>query len=391
MSLCTPLGEKRSRDEGFDFSFDDIGNHAFGLTGGIPVLYDSSMIDEPPLKKIKYTSIDRLSRFLKDKYQVKKFVGGGGYGDVYKAVSVSDKTKKVAIKVFQDEEEFQKELNWLKQIDKKKTFDPKIKEYCPGFIEDFSLERKENSPLYGIVMEYCEGKELMAYSEEYFDISSLSLVGLHLLDFLKTFRSYGIVHCDIKPNNIMYDKDTDTLQIIDYGLAKDVEELSVEPLQLKVYLSLSALLSKEKYDSSIDLWSIGCILFFMCNQEHLFPGVLSEESRILEIIKLCGIPSNDFLEKCDVRYVDDYFTYEDEKDEFRLKDSTIHPSKTFEEKAAKIEMKLQENFLGESSKRRLFAEALALILTYEYDENNIKAAEDKLRQIVALNIEEKVS
>jgi serine/threonine protein kinase len=60
------------------------------------------------------------------------------------------------------------------------------------------------------------------HSTQGFSLKVVLMIGIQLLDRIKTFHSLGLVHGDIKPANIMFGKGNKkhTLYLIDYGLSK---------------------------------------------------------------------------------------------------------------------------------------------------------------------------
>jgi len=123
-----------------------------------------------------------------------------------------------------------------------------------------------------IVMELCRGGELFdsvvqngKFSEKDANIALRQL--LKAIDFM---HSMGIVHRDIKPENILYStrgKDA-VIKLADFGLAKELEISSGRSL-LKSSLSGTPAycaperLNMEKESKAVDMWSIGCILYFL--------------------------------------------------------------------------------------------------------------------------------
>jgi serine/threonine protein kinase len=77
-------------------------------------------------------------------------------------------------------------------------------------------------------------------------------------------HSYGIVHRDLKLENIMMsDNSEDSVpKIVDFGLSKIIgpTETAVEPFGTLGYVA-PEVLKKEPYSFSCDLWSLGCIVY----------------------------------------------------------------------------------------------------------------------------------
>lgn len=70
-----------------------------------------------------------------------------------------------------------------------------------------------------------------------FTLKTVIMIGIQLLDRIKTFHSMDFVHGDIKPANIMFGKGTkkNTLYLIDYGLSKEESKYSKPNIPSSVF------------------------------------------------------------------------------------------------------------------------------------------------------------
>mmetsp|Transcript_37965 Transcript_37965/g.37464 ORF Transcript_37965/g.37464 Transcript_37965/m.37464 type:complete len:190 (+) Transcript_37965:68-637(+) len=155
---------------------------------------------------------------FKMKYKISnKVLGSGGFGKVFEASLVNDKTHKAAIKVISKKklegvvEEIFDEIAVLKNLDH-----PNIVKY---------IEMFENSDYLYIVTELCEGGELYSYIHDKvskdgnFKESEAADIMKMLLMAIVHCHSYKIAHRDIKPENIMLNKEGH-VTLIDFGLSK---------------------------------------------------------------------------------------------------------------------------------------------------------------------------
>ena len=125
-----------------------------------------------------------------------------------------------------------------------------IYEYLPyGTLRSFLLDKKAQ----------------FTFSKELF-ISQLSNAISHL-------HSLGIVHRDIKPDNLLinYTKGNYIIKLIDFGLGKIISknECTTEPFGSLAY-SAPEIVEEIKYTYSPDIWSIGMIAYFIINQKDPF-------------------------------------------------------------------------------------------------------------------------
>ncbi|CAI2380628.1 unnamed protein product [Moneuplotes crassus] len=152
------------------------------------------------------------------RYNILKCVGEGKQGAVYLSLDTETK-KKVAIKIVnkdpEEQERFKQEVKILKLI---QNFPP---EKC--FPEIYGIEVRKTSYLVSELL----GDSLMDIQEKFhctggFTLKVVIMIGIQLLDRIRTLHSVGYVHGDIKPSNIMFGKGDkkNILYLIDYGLCK---------------------------------------------------------------------------------------------------------------------------------------------------------------------------
>lgn len=112
---------------------------------------------------------------------------------------------------------------------------------------------------------------------------------LQTLSFLSQSSGLGLMHCDLKPENIMVvDAKQTRVQVIDFGSSCFVGEQGSTYIQSRFYRSPEVLLGLP-YNTQIDVWSFGCVLFEMYTGQPLFNGK-DPEDQLMKIVQLLGKP-----------------------------------------------------------------------------------------------------
>ncbi|XP_063719844.1 cyclin-dependent kinase 18-like isoform X3 [Symsagittifera roscoffensis] len=151
-----------------------------------------------------------------------------------------------------------------------------------------------------LVFEYVD-RDLKQYMDQCKNIISPDNIRLFLVQFLRGLsfcHQRRILHRDLKPQNLLIN-DRGELKLADFGLARaksvPTKTYSNEVVTLW-YRPPDVLLGSTHYDSSIDMWGVGCILYEMCTGRPLFAGNSGKEQLEL-IFERMGVPSPDAVEE----------------------------------------------------------------------------------------------
>ncbi|KAL9592522.1 MAG: hypothetical protein Q9179_006637 [Wetmoreana sp. 5 TL-2023] len=124
---------------------------------------------------------------------------------------------------------------------------------------------------------------------DYVTIKSFMYQLLHGISFCHQNR---VLHRDLKPQNLLINN-KGQLKLADFGLARafgiPVNTFSNEVVTLW-YRAPDVLLGSRTYNTSIDIWSAGCIMAEMYTGRPLFPGTTNED-QLQKIFRLMGTPS----------------------------------------------------------------------------------------------------
>ncbi|MFA6118987.1 MAG: protein kinase [Parachlamydiales bacterium] len=260
-------------------------------------------------------------RIDKDFHDKEEKIGSGSYGEVFICGSDVIKISKVISRR-------------LKQEDQKKffmfSFFSSLKENrCQKYLIDNHV-RNVSSYLRGHIIgpyQYCihmpySGVALREFCNSYeISLTFVFFVTRSLLQTLTDMNKLGIIHCDIKPENILCTQDPLKLTLIDFGFAQSFEPnlgfvecpkgYIIQPLN---YRSIFAVL-QTPIGSNVDLWSLGCILFEIFTKEYLFKtdvcGDINEQQlhHLANIISLIGIPPQSLIDTSKSELKDKHFVF----------------------------------------------------------------------------------
>jgi len=149
---------------------------------------------------------------------------------------------------------------------------------------------EDNSAIY-LIMELIKGSDLFDISDYLGTLRPSSVAALltPLLGALSYLHSRGIVHHDIKPENIIIDYTLNTLKLTDFGSAKFCSKETEGAVGGTLnYLAPEVLLNmrgaKNVCDKSVDIWSIGVLSYVLISGSHPFDSKKSNENMLNRII-----------------------------------------------------------------------------------------------------------
>lgn len=233
-----------------------------------------------------------------DQYEKIEKIGEGTYGKVYKA---KDKVSGdiVALKKTRLEMEEEgvpsttlREVSLLRMLGQSNHV-----------VKLLTQEHTDENgkPVLYLVFEYCDTdlKRWMdrngkgpAYPLPQTQIKNLMY---QLIKGLAHCHKHGVMHRDLKPQNLLVDNATMILKIADLGLGRafsiPVKSYTHEIVTLW-YRAPEVLLGATHYSTPVDMWSVGCIFAELVRKQPLFPGD-SEMQQLLHIFKVLGTPNEE--------------------------------------------------------------------------------------------------
>jgi serine/threonine protein kinase/tetratricopeptide (TPR) repeat protein len=225
---------------------------------------------QPSFTKTLETPVEKLTRgaLFADRYEIIEELGAGGMGKVYR-VEDTKAHEEIALKIIRPEvaadkktiERFRNELTTARKI--------RHKNVCGMY------DLGEHEGIHYITMEYVTGEDLKTLIRRVtFDSRAVIKIAKQVCDGLAEAHRLGVVHRDLKSNNIMVDKEGNA-RIMDFGIARSLEAKGLTGTGVIIgtpeYMSPEQVEGKE-VDQRSDIYSLGIILYEMVTGRVPFEG-----------------------------------------------------------------------------------------------------------------------
>ncbi len=215
--------------------------------------------------------LEHLTTSLAGRYEILREAGRGGMAVVFLAEDLRHK-RRVAIKVFRPELANQAEAGrFTREIEVAARLSH------PNILALYDSGDADGLPYY--VMPFVDGESLATriYRDGELPIDEALRITRLVAGALQHAHDQGIVHRDIKPDNIMLSGDA--VLVADFGIARAVDAISSDRLTATglsvgtpAFMSPEQITGSAKLDGRADIYSLGCVLYTMLLGEPPFSG-----------------------------------------------------------------------------------------------------------------------
>ncbi|PVI06188.1 kinase-like protein [Periconia macrospinosa] len=313
---AAPVKKQKKEFDMFDLDDDDDDDNEENLDEDVNdnpkgVVLDEKLLDnwDDPEGYYKLISNELVND---GRYRIIKGLGRGVFANVAQAEDVKSENKNqnsnlVAIKIIRRNDLMrvasQKEMDFVRKVNEADPTDRRHiirllssfdhKGHLCGVFEHMSKNLrdllKEDTNGHGLALQ-----AVRTYARQMF-------IGLQHL------QNCQVVHCDLKPDNILVSHDKKTIKISDFGTAVDKRDIMdrTEYLVSRFYRAPEIVLGME-IGYGIDMWAIGCTLYELWTGKILFTGRTNNQM-IKAFMDCLGWPSEKLLKKGILQNVLEHF------------------------------------------------------------------------------------
>ena len=225
-------------------------------------------------------------------YEIIEILGSGSFAQVCKCWDHKN-NKEIALKIIKSHKRFKEQavvevkvLAYLRKHDKSSN------SQFVKMLESFNF-RKHKCIVFEL-LSFNLYDLLKANDFRGFSNTLVRRFALQMLTALVFLKKHEIIHCDLKPENIiLVTPNESTIKIIDFGSSCFENERIYFYIQSRIYRAPEIILGI-MYTTAIDMWSFGCIVSELITGAPLFMGE-NEADQLSSIIETLGYPPQEVM------------------------------------------------------------------------------------------------
>ncbi|XP_022945815.1 serine/threonine-protein kinase prpf4B-like isoform X1 [Cucurbita moschata] len=217
----------------------------------------------------------RFGEVLDGRYEIAAAHGKGVFSTVVRAKDLKgghDEPEEVAIKILRSNETMYKAgLEELVILKKLVGADPDDKRHCVRFLSSFKYRNHLCLVFESLHMNLREVLKKFGRNIG-LKLTAVRAYAKQLFIALKHLRNCGVLHCDIKPDNMLVNEGKNVLKLCDFGNAMFAGKNEITPYLVSRFYRAPEIILGLPYDHPMDIWSVGCCLYELSTGKVLFPG-----------------------------------------------------------------------------------------------------------------------
>ncbi|XP_027366172.1 serine/threonine-protein kinase prpf4B-like isoform X2 [Abrus precatorius] len=228
----------------------------------------------------------RFGEILDGRYEVTAAHGRGVFSTVVRAKNLkigNGEPEEVAIKIIRNNDTMYKAgMDELVILKKLVGADPDDKRHCVRFLSSFRYRNhlclvfeSLNMNLREVLKKFGRNIGLR--------LTAVRAYAKQLFIALKHLRNCGVLHCDIKPDNMLVNEAKNVLKLCDFGNAMFAGKNEVTPYLVSRFYRAPEIILGLPYDHPLDIWSVGCCLYELHTGKVLFPGLTNNDMLRLQM------------------------------------------------------------------------------------------------------------
>ncbi|MCL1795350.1 MAG: Stk1 family PASTA domain-containing Ser/Thr kinase [Clostridia bacterium] len=212
-----------------------------------------------------------IGRILAERYKVEAVIGEGGMSKVWRATDLNT-GKTVAVKVLK--EEYQDDEAFVRRFEQEALAASRMSH--PNIANLLDVGAEEDGTRY-LVIEYVPGKTLKEYIRENGTLrpEMASQIIIRVLAAVQHAHQNGVIHRDIKPQNILIDKNG-AIKVSDFGIARVANAQTAshegDAAMGSVYYFSPEQAKGAETDEKSDIYSVGVMFYEMLTGRVPFTG-----------------------------------------------------------------------------------------------------------------------
>ncbi|CAF1739806.1 unnamed protein product [Brassica oleracea] len=252
-------------------------DHTRGKGDGVPMVR-SGLYDNWDDAEGYYSY--QFGELIDGRYEVIATHGKGVFSTVVRAKDLKAgpaEPEEVAIKIIRNNETMHKAGQTEVQILKKLAgSDREDKRHCVRFLSSFKYRNHLCLVFESLHLNLREVLKKFGRNIG-LKLSAVRSYSKQLFIALKHLKNCGVLHCDIKPDNMLVNENKNVLKLCDFGNAMFAGKNEVTPYLVSRFYRSPEIILGLTYDHPLDIWSVGCCLYELYCGKVLFPGATNND------------------------------------------------------------------------------------------------------------------